>query len=71
MSLIGSLGDMWDPNSSRTNSRAQSNNSNPHNIDFDKILENIKELNVLAGEGETQIEKTKSGARFKVRVKVL
>ena len=39
---------------------------NPYNIDYDKLVENVKELNIIAGDGETKIEKTQSGARFKV-----
>ncbi|NWV12370.1 UBX11 protein, partial [Ptilonorhynchus violaceus] len=34
-------------------------------IDFDLILENIKDLNVLAGEGISQIEHTPRGARLR------
>lgn len=56
---------MWDPEKSVPGSISASSR-NPYNIDFDRIIENIKELNALAGEGETKIEKTKSGARFKV-----
>ncbi|NXU29233.1 UBX11 protein, partial [Thalassarche chlororhynchos] len=33
-----------------------------HQIDFDLILENVKDLNVLAGEGISQIEHTPGGA---------
>ncbi|XP_074017941.1 UBX domain-containing protein 11 [Numenius arquata] len=34
-------------------------------IDFDLILENVKDLNVLAGEGISQIEHTPGGARLR------
>ncbi|XP_071624136.1 UBX domain-containing protein 11 [Heliangelus exortis] len=34
-------------------------------IDFDQILENVKDLNVLAGEGTSQIEHTPGGARLR------
>ncbi|NXN42780.1 UBX11 protein, partial [Rhinoptilus africanus] len=34
-------------------------------IDFDLILENVKDLNVLAGEGTSQIEHTPGGARLR------
>ncbi|XP_032058361.1 UBX domain-containing protein 11 [Aythya fuligula] len=34
-------------------------------IDFDLILENVKDLNVLAGEGISQIEHTPQGARLR------
>ncbi|NXE73772.1 UBX11 protein, partial [Cochlearius cochlearius] len=36
-----------------------------HQIDFDLILENVKDLNVLAGEGISQIEHTPVGARLR------
>ncbi|KFQ52693.1 UBX domain-containing protein 11, partial [Pelecanus crispus] len=36
-----------------------------HQIDFDLILENVKDLNVLAGEGVSQIEHTPGGARLR------
>ncbi|KFQ89985.1 UBX domain-containing protein 11, partial [Phoenicopterus ruber ruber] len=36
-----------------------------HHIDFDLILENVKDLNVLAGEGISQIEHTPGGARLR------
>ncbi|XP_078093320.1 UBX domain-containing protein 11 [Mustelus asterias] len=34
-------------------------------IDFDLVLENIKDLNILAGEGEARIEHITGGARLK------
>ncbi|XP_064327680.1 UBX domain-containing protein 11 [Phalacrocorax carbo] len=36
-----------------------------HQIDFDLILEKVKDLNVLAGEGISQIEHTPGGARLR------
>ncbi|NXW44088.1 UBX11 protein, partial [Nyctiprogne leucopyga] len=36
-----------------------------HQIDFDLILENVKDLNVLAGEGISQIEHTPGGAQLR------
>lgn len=36
-----------------------------HQIDFDLILENIKDLNSLVGEGISQIEHTPRGARLR------
>ncbi|NXE29159.1 UBX11 protein, partial [Ardeotis kori] len=36
-----------------------------HQVDFDLILENVKDLNVLAGEGVSQIEHTPGGARLR------
>ena len=35
-------------------------------VDFDLVLRNIGELNILAGEGISQIQPTKDGARLKV-----
>ncbi|NWX93629.1 UBX11 protein, partial [Nothoprocta ornata] len=34
-------------------------------IDFDLILENVKDLNALAGEGLSEIEHTPRGARLR------
>ncbi|NWQ83509.1 UBX11 protein, partial [Columbina picui] len=34
-------------------------------VDFDLILEKVKDLNVLAGEGISQIEYTSGGARLR------
>ncbi|XP_015765477.1 PREDICTED: UBX domain-containing protein 11-like [Acropora digitifera] len=36
-------------------------------MDFDCVLNNIRELNILAGEGCSDITRTKDGARLKVR----
>ncbi|KFZ63067.1 UBX domain-containing protein 11, partial [Podiceps cristatus] len=36
-----------------------------HQIDFDLILENVKDLNTLAGEGISQVEHTPGGARLR------
>ncbi len=35
-------------------------------VDYDLVLRNIEELNILAGEGISQIQPTKDGARLKV-----
>ncbi|XP_076456956.1 UBX domain-containing protein 11-like [Babylonia areolata] len=35
------------------------------NIDFDRLLENIQDLNVIAGEGEARVQRTTDGARLK------
>ena len=35
-------------------------------MNYDLIIRNVKELNIIAGEGESKIEKTKDGARLKV-----
>ncbi|XP_048414134.1 UBX domain-containing protein 11 isoform X2 [Stegostoma tigrinum] len=37
----------------------------PFRMDFDLVLENIKDLNVLAGEGEARVEHITGGARLK------
>ncbi len=39
---------------------------NDFSIDFDQILGNINELNILAGEGISKIQHTIDGARLKV-----
>ena len=36
-------------------------------VDYDLIIENVKELNILAGEGISKIQHTVDGARLKVR----
>ena len=35
-------------------------------MDFDVVLKNIRELNILAGEGCSEVTRTKDGARLKV-----
>ncbi|CAG5131965.1 unnamed protein product [Candidula unifasciata] len=35
-------------------------------LDFNQLVENVKDLNVLAGEGVAQIKKTTDGARFEI-----
>ncbi|XP_074659681.1 UBX domain-containing protein 11-like [Tubulanus polymorphus] len=35
------------------------------NVDYDLVIENIKDLNVLAGDGESKIQHTTDGARLK------
>ena len=37
-------------------------------MNFDVVLQNIKELNILAGEGCSEVSRTKDGARLKVHV---
>ncbi len=39
-------------------------------INFDKLIKNIRELNVLAGEGEKKIQHTLNGARLKAQESV-
>ncbi|RUS83533.1 hypothetical protein EGW08_008712 [Elysia chlorotica] len=41
-------------------------NSVSLNIDFNRLIENINDLNVLAGAGVAQIKKTSDGARFEI-----
>ena len=36
-------------------------------MDFDVVLKNIRELNILAGEGCSDVSRTKDGARLKAR----
>ena len=43
----------------------------PPAIDYDKLMENIKDLNVLAGEGVHRIQHTTDGARLKVWITYL
>lgn len=38
----------------------------PQNLDFNRLVENIRDLNILAGEGVAQIKKTTDGARFEI-----
>lgn len=66
---------MWNPEKSvpavpeeNGSTSLTTEDNNPYEINYDGIIENIKELNVIAGDGETKIEKTTSGARFKVRI---
>ena len=35
-------------------------------MDFDLVMKNIRELNILAGEGSSDVTRTKDGARLKV-----
>ena len=35
-------------------------------MDFDLVMKNIRELNILAGEGCSDVTRTKDGARLKV-----
>ena len=37
-------------------------------VDYNLLIENIKDLNTLAGEGVASIKHTKDGARLKVRL---
>ncbi|XP_069130862.1 UBX domain-containing protein 11-like isoform X3 [Argopecten irradians] len=57
-STTSSEGDSWRPGTSVSNQP-------DFEIDFNVIIENIKELNVLAGEGVSKIQHTTDGARLK------
>ena len=37
------------------------------NVDYNRMVENIQDLNALAGEGVATIKHTKDGARLKVK----
>jgi len=37
-------------------------------MNFDVVLKNIRELNILAGEGCSEVSRTKDGARLKVHI---
>ena len=50
-----------DPSVSNTSSKVGS-----PNIDFNRLIENINDLNVLAGAGVAQIKKTSDRARFEI-----
>lgn len=39
-------------------------------VDFDQIVENIKQLNILAGEGSSEITRTPKGAQLKVIISI-
>ncbi|XP_050391783.1 UBX domain-containing protein 11 [Patella vulgata] len=52
-------GIMWRPGSSVSSVR-------PFQINFDQLIENIKDLNILAGEGLAKVTKTTDGARLKI-----
>lgn len=53
---------VWNPNSSLVTSAPYD-----FQMDFDVVLKNIRELNILAGEGCSDVSRTKDGARLKVR----
>lgn len=46
---------MWSPS-----------NSLATGVDFDAIVRNVKELNILAGEGSSEVTRTSKGAKLKV-----
>ena len=52
-------GGVWSPSSSLASNLEFS-------VDFDLIVANIKQLNILAGEGSSEISRTPKGAQLKV-----
>lgn len=48
-----------------------SNGAREFKMDFDVVVKNIRELNILAGEGCSEVSRTKDGARLKVHVDVV
>ncbi|XP_067676082.1 UBX domain-containing protein 11-like [Haliotis asinina] len=56
----GSEDDVWRPGSSVSRTPA-------FHMDYDRIIENIRDLNVLAGEGEAKIQHTTDGARLRIQ----
>lgn len=61
-SILSSQQGVWKPDSSLV-----SNMTREFKMDFDRVLKNIRELNILAGEGCSDVTRTKDGARLKVR----
>lgn len=61
-SSLNSHQGIWKPDSSLVG-----NATREFKMDFDRVLNNIRELNILAGEGCSDITRTKDGARLKVR----
>lgn len=59
-SSSGGTEDLWRPESSLAG------DDEPPTIDYDKLMENIKDLNVLAGDGISRIQHTTDGARLKL-----
>ncbi|XP_060063648.1 UBX domain-containing protein 11-like isoform X2 [Ylistrum balloti] len=57
-STTSSEGDTWRPGTSVSNQPE-------FEVDFNSVIENIRELNVLAGEGVSKIQHTTDGARLK------
>lgn len=54
---------MWSPSSSIATPQKFS-------VDFDVVIKHIKELNILAGEGSSEVTRTSNGAQLKVRMYV-
>lgn len=53
--------DMWSPNNSLPVDRDSG-------VDFDLIIKNVKQLNILTGEGSSEVTRTPKGAQLKVCV---
>lgn len=58
--------DLWRPETSYANYNGAKTTDQEFHVDYNLILENIKELNVLAGEGVAKIQHTTDGARLKM-----
>ncbi|XP_071113970.1 UBX domain-containing protein 11-like [Haliotis cracherodii] len=56
----GSEDDVWRPGSSVSRTPA-------FHLDYDRLIENIQDLNVLAGEGVAKIQHTTDGARLRIQ----
>lgn len=54
-----SAGNMWSPNSSLVTEQEGG-------VDFDAIVRNVRQLNILAGEGSSEVTRTPKGAKLKV-----
>lgn len=61
-SFLGHQKAVWNPDSSLV-----SNMPREFKMDLDLVMKNIRELNILAGEGCSDVTRTKDGARLKVR----
>ncbi len=60
-------GSMWSPSSSLDpNQEGEGQRETP--VDFDVIIKNVKELNILAGEGSSEVTRTRKGAHLKVDI---
>ena len=55
------------PSTTATTARSETVQSK-FSVDYDRLIENIKDLNVLAGEGVSKVHHTTDGARLRVSV---
>ena len=58
------------PSTTATTARSETVQSK-FSVDYDRLIENIKDLNVLAGEGVSKVHHTTDGARLRVSVQSL